>query len=104
MRRPVVRRPVVQRPVVRRPVVRSAGRAGEWSLARFLLALLAFSLLILSIFNLRAFLFGIPLLYVYLFLAWGGIIALLAMTARAAEAPGTEMDAAARRDRPSSEA
>lgn len=66
---------------MRRPYLARRGLASERAVALFLLAVLAFCPLILSIFNVPAFLFGIPLLYVYLFLAWGVVIALLAMTA-----------------------
>jgi hypothetical protein len=61
--------------------------------ALFLLAVLAFSPFVLSIFNVPAFLFGIPLLYVYLFLAWAVVIALLAMTAVVGEDRDVQDDA-----------
>jgi hypothetical protein len=77
---------------MRRPYVARTGRASERAVALFLLSVLAFSPFVLSIFNVPAFLFGIPLLYVYLFLAWGVVIALLAMTAVAGEDRGVEED------------
>ncbi|OUS14290.1 hypothetical protein A9Q97_04130 [Rhodospirillales bacterium 47_12_T64] len=57
------------------------GERGDRSIALFLLALLLFSPLILSIFSQEEFLFGLPLLYIYLFTAWGAIIAAVAWSA-----------------------
>ena len=54
-------------------------RNGEWSVVLFVVALLAFNPPILSIFSVPDLLFGIPLLYLYIFVAWGGAIALLAL-------------------------
>ena len=36
----------------------------------------------LLLFNIDAYVFGIPLFYVYLFAAWAGLIALLRLSAR----------------------
>ena len=44
----------------------------------FLLGCLLFNYPLLALFNVRASLFGIPLLYVYLFAAWALLIALVA--------------------------
>ena len=44
----------------------------------FLLGCLLFNYPLLALFNVRASLFGVPLLYVYLFAAWALIIALVA--------------------------
>ena len=49
--------------------------------AAFLLGVVLFNYPILSLFNRAASAFGIPLLYVYIFLAWGGLIALVAWIA-----------------------
>ncbi|MEH6630774.1 MAG: hypothetical protein V7776_08110 [Halopseudomonas aestusnigri] len=57
------------------------GDKGERSIALFLLALLLFSPLILSIFNKEDLFFGLPPLYAYLFSAWGGIIAAVGWSA-----------------------
>ena len=57
------------------------GEKGERSIALFLLALLLFSPLVLSIFNQGDFFFGLPPLFAYLFFAWGGIIAAIAWSA-----------------------
>ncbi|MFQ5773632.1 MAG: hypothetical protein ACE5GS_03855 [Kiloniellaceae bacterium] len=56
-------------------------KAAERSIATFLFALLAFSPPILSIFSAKVSLFGIPLLYLYLFTIWAVIIALVAWIA-----------------------
>jgi len=47
-------------------------------IALFLLAGVLFNYPVLSLFNTRASVFGIPLLYVFIFVAWGAIIALAA--------------------------
>lgn len=54
-------------------------RNGEWSVVLFVVALLAFNPPILSIFSVPDLLFGIPILYLYIFVAWGGVIVLLAL-------------------------
>jgi hypothetical protein len=54
-------------------------RNGEWSVVLFVVALLAFNPPILSIFSVPDLVFGIPTLYLYIFLAWGGAILLLAL-------------------------
>jgi hypothetical protein len=53
-------------------------RMRERLLAAFLFALLALNPPILSIFSARLFIFGIPLLFLYLFLVWAAIIVVLA--------------------------
>jgi len=45
----------------------------------FLLGCLLFNYPLLALFNVRASVFGIPLLYAYLFAAWALLIALLAV-------------------------
>lgn len=50
---------------------------GERSVALFLLGLLLFSPPLMSLFDAPRFVAGIPLLYVYLFCAWAGILVLL---------------------------
>jgi hypothetical protein len=54
------------------------GRKGERLVGLFLLGCLLFNFPLLALFNVRATLFGIPLLYAYLFAAWGLLIALVA--------------------------
>ncbi len=48
--------------------------ATEAAVSLFLAAGLLFNFPILSLFNLELLLLGFPLLYVYLFLAWAGVI------------------------------
>jgi hypothetical protein len=64
----------------------AAGRPGEASVGElsfglFVLALVAFSPALLAIFGEPVLVFGIPLLYVYIFSAWGVVIVLLARLA-----------------------
>lgn len=54
-------------------------RNGEWSVVLFVVALLAFNPPVLSIFSVPELIFGIPVLYLYIFAAWGGAIVLLAL-------------------------
>lgn len=65
-------------------------RNAEWSVVLFVVALLAFNPPVLAIFSVPDLLFGIPALYLYIFAAWGGVIALLA-----ANVPGLMRGAAA---------
>ena len=44
----------------------------------FLLGCVLFNYPLLALFNVRASLFGVPILYVYLFAAWALVIALVA--------------------------
>ncbi|MGD1876039.1 MAG: hypothetical protein ACFB13_00895 [Kiloniellaceae bacterium] len=53
-------------------------RNGEWSVVLFVVALLAFNPPVLSIFSVPELILGIPILYLYIFAAWAGVIALLA--------------------------
>jgi len=52
---------------------------GQRLVALCLLGMLLFNYPLLSVFNVPATLFGIPVLYVYFFLAWGALIALMAL-------------------------
>jgi hypothetical protein len=47
-------------------------------IATFLLGVLLLNYPVLSLFNRAAAVLGIPLIYAYIFLAWGGLIALTA--------------------------
>lgn len=58
--------------------MRGPRRPVESSIATFLLGGLMFSPPILVIFGAEASIFGLPLLYLYVFAAWGLIIALVA--------------------------
>jgi len=52
---------------------------GQRLVALCLLGLLLFNYPLLAVFNVPEMLFGIPLLYVYFFLAWAALIALMAL-------------------------
>ena len=54
-------------------------RDRQWVIAVFLLGCLLFSYPLLALFNVRASVAGVPLLYAYLFVAWTGLIALIAV-------------------------
>ena len=54
-------------------------RKGPRLVALFLLGCLFFSYPLLALFNVRATVLGIPLLYAYLFTAWALLIALVAV-------------------------
>ena len=54
-------------------------RRGERLIGLFLLGCLLFNFPLLALFNVQATVFGIPLLYTYLFVAWGLLIALVAV-------------------------
>ena len=55
-----------------------ASRKGQRLVGLFLLGCLLFNYPLLAIFNLRATVLGIPLLYAYLFAAWALLIVLVA--------------------------
>ncbi len=57
------------------------GEKGDRSVALFLLALLLFSPLFVSIFSSEELFLGLPPLFLYLFAAWGGIIAAVGWSA-----------------------
>jgi hypothetical protein len=46
-----------------------------------MLGMLLFNFPILALFNVPATLFGVPLLYAYIFIAWAALIALMALVA-----------------------
>jgi hypothetical protein len=52
---------------------------GQRLAALCLLGFLLFSYPLLAVFNVQAAVFGIPVLYVYFFIAWGTLIALMAL-------------------------
>jgi len=54
-------------------------RKGARLVALFLLGCLLFNYPLLALFNVRATVFGIPLLYAYLFAAWALLVALAAV-------------------------
>ena len=55
-----------------------SSRRGQRLVGLFLLGCLLFNYPMLALFNVRATLFGVPLLYAYLFAAWALLIALVA--------------------------
>jgi hypothetical protein len=63
-------------------------RRGERLIGLFVLALLLFSPVAVALFARPAMPLGIPLLVLYVFVAWGGVIALLARIARGGEDGG----------------
>ena len=54
-------------------------RKGERLIGLFLLGCLLFNFPLLALFNVRATILGIPMLYAYLFAAWALVIALVAL-------------------------
>jgi hypothetical protein len=52
---------------------------GQRLVALFLLGCLLFSYPLLSIFSQDSMLWGIPILYLYIFIAWGAFIGLMAL-------------------------
>ena len=54
-------------------------RSAEWSVMLFVVGLLAFNPPLLSIFSVPKLIFGVPILYLYIFVAWGVVIVLLAL-------------------------
>ncbi|WP_205754991.1 hypothetical protein [Azoarcus sp. DD4] len=57
------------------------GLAGQRLVAVFLIGLLLFNFPLLSLFDRAEPLFGLPMLLVYLFVVWGGLIAVVAWIA-----------------------
>ncbi len=57
------------------------GATGERVLALFSLGVLLFNPPLLKLFSTNAYLLGVPLLYVYLFVSWGILILLAALLA-----------------------
>jgi hypothetical protein len=60
----------------------------ERLVALFLLGALFFSPIFIRLFGNGATIFGLPLLYVYVFVAWGLIIALVALVAEKSKGSG----------------
>lgn len=52
---------------------------GQRLVAVCLLGILLFNYPMLAVFNVSGTLFGVPMLYAYIFLAWAGLIALMAL-------------------------
>ena len=62
-----------------------SSRKGPRLAALFLLGCLLFNYPLLALFNVRATVLGVPLLYAYLFFAWAMLIALVALVIEAPE-------------------
>ena len=58
--------------------MKTPGARGPRLVCLFLLGCLLFNYPLLALFNVRASLFGVPMLYAYLFVAWALLIALVA--------------------------
>jgi hypothetical protein len=54
-------------------------RKGQRLVACCMLGMMLFNFPILALFNVAGTLFGVPLLYAYIFLAWAGLIGLMAL-------------------------
>jgi hypothetical protein len=65
--------------------MQKSSRRGQWLVGLFLLGCLLFSYPMLVLFNVRATVLGIPLLYAYLFAAWITLIVLVALVMERAE-------------------
>ena len=61
--------------------MRRAEAKGQRLIALFVLGCLLFNYPILSLFNVPAEVFGVPVLYAYIFVAWTLLIALMAFAA-----------------------
>ena len=56
-----------------------SGSKGPRLAALCLLGVLLFNYPVLAVFNVHGTLFGVPVLYAYFFIAWGALIALMAL-------------------------
>ena len=65
--------------------MQKASRKGPRLIGLFLLGCLLFNYPLLALFNVRASVLGVPLLYAYLFFAWAMLIALVALAIEAPE-------------------
>lgn len=52
---------------------------GQRLLALFVIGCLLFNFPVLSLFSTNGMVWGIPLLYIYIFLVWAGVIAVMAL-------------------------
>jgi len=56
---------------------------GQRFVALCMLGVVLFNYPMLALFNVSGALFGVPVLYVYMFVAWAGLITLMALAAEA---------------------
>jgi hypothetical protein len=75
--------------------MRSRSTAGERLAATFLLGVVLFNPPILKIFTVERFVFGVPVLFIYMFGAWMALLALLALGNRGRREDRHGTDAAA---------
>ncbi len=54
-------------------------RRGQRLIALFILGCVLFNYPVLSLFNVAAMVFGVPVLYAYIFVAWAILVALMAL-------------------------
>ena len=54
-------------------------RKGQRLVALCMLGMLLFNYPVLALFNVSSLLFGVPVLYFYIFIAWAALIALMAL-------------------------
>jgi len=66
---------------MRSPRIAPMGTPGERAVGLFILGFVLFTPPFLSIFSQEIFLFGIPLLFLYIFAAWGTVVFLIARNA-----------------------
>ena len=64
------------------------GRRGQRFVALCMLGVLLFNYPILALFNISGTVFGIPVLYAYIFVAWATLIALMALVAEPRDRDG----------------
>jgi hypothetical protein len=62
-----------------------SSRIGQRLVGVFLLGCLLFNYPMIMLFNVRSTIFGVPLLYAYLFAAWALLIALVALIMKRAD-------------------
>lgn len=58
---------------------------GQRFVALCMLGAVLFNYPVLAVFNVQNTLFGVPMLYAYIFIAWTGLIAMMALVAEAAD-------------------
>jgi hypothetical protein len=63
--------------------MQESGAKGQRLIALFVFGWLLFNYPVLSLFNLPAQVFGVPVLYAYIFAAWALLVALMALVVEA---------------------
>ena len=67
--------------------MRGTDNTGDRSLALFLLGLVAFTPPLLAVFSVESTWLGVPVLYLYVFGAWAGLIILMGLSAARGREP-----------------